>query len=75
MNPQIISVNNLTKQYQQTQVSGISNISFSIKQGDIVAIIGENGAGKSTLYEQVLKPKVQAPFINADLIQKTELSD
>ena len=38
-------------------------------------IAGPNGAGKSTLYEQVLKPKVQAPFINADLIQKTELSD
>ena len=38
-------------------------------------IAGPNGAGKSTLYQQVLKPKVQAPFINADLIQKTELSD
>lgn len=49
VNSSIISVNNLTKQYQQTQVSGISNISFSIKQGDIVAIIGESGSGKSTL--------------------------
>jgi predicted ABC-type ATPase len=38
-------------------------------------IAGPNGAGKSTFYEQVLKPKVQAPFINADIIQKTELSD
>lgn len=38
-------------------------------------IAGPNGAGKSTLYEQVLKPKVQAPFINADIIQKAELSD
>ncbi len=38
-------------------------------------IAGPNGAGKSTLYEQVLKLKVQAPFINADIIQKTELSD
>jgi ABC-type Fe3+/spermidine/putrescine transport system ATPase subunit len=49
VNEQIITVNNLTKQYQKTQVSGISNISFTIKRGDIVAIIGESGSGKSTL--------------------------
>ncbi len=49
MNEQIITVHTLTKQYQETQVSGISNISFSIKRGDIVAIIGESGSGKSTL--------------------------
>jgi predicted ABC-type ATPase len=38
-------------------------------------IVGPNGAGKSTLFEQVIKPRVAAPFINADLIQKTELAD
>ena len=41
----------------------------------LYVLAGPNGAGKSTFYEQVLKPKVQAPFINADIIQKTELSD
>jgi multiple sugar transport system ATP-binding protein len=46
---QIISVNNLTKQYQTDQVSGVQDISFSIKKGSIVAIIGESGSGKSTL--------------------------
>ncbi|WP_316782737.1 ABC transporter ATP-binding protein [Pedobacter frigiditerrae] len=59
MNEQIITVSNLTKQYQETQVSGISNISFSIKRGDIVAIIGESGSGKSTLLKCIyglLKP-------------------
>ena len=59
VNEQIIEVKNLTKQYQQTQVSGISNISFSIKRGDIVAIIGESGSGKSTLLKCIyglLKP-------------------
>ncbi len=49
MNEQIITVNNLSKQYQQTQASGIQDISFSIRAGDIVAIIGESGSGKSTL--------------------------
>jgi multiple sugar transport system ATP-binding protein len=59
VNEQIITVNNLTKQYQETQVSGISNISFTIKSGDIVAIIGESGSGKSTLLKCIyglLKP-------------------
>lgn len=38
-------------------------------------LAGPNGAGKSTLYETVIRPKVKAPFINADLIQKSELED
>jgi ABC-type spermidine/putrescine transport systems, ATPase components len=46
---QIISVKNLTKQYQTEQASGVKNISFDIKKGNIVAIIGESGSGKSTL--------------------------
>lgn len=46
---QIISVNHLSKQYQQEQASGVRDISFSITKGSIVAIIGESGSGKSTL--------------------------
>jgi predicted ABC-type ATPase len=38
-------------------------------------IAGPNGAGKSTFYEAVLKPSVNAPFINADIIQRDELKD
>ena len=49
MEEQIISVNNLSKQYQTEQASGVRNISFEIKKGSIVAIIGESGSGKSTL--------------------------
>jgi len=38
-------------------------------------IAGPNGAGKPTFYEAVLKPSVDAPFINADIIQRDELKD
>ena len=38
-------------------------------------LAGPNGAGKSTLYYTVIEPKIKAPFINADLIQKNELQD
>lgn len=41
----------------------------------MVMLAGPNGAGKSTLYEQVIRRKFNAPFINADKIQKEELSD
>lgn len=49
MEEQIISVKNLSKQYQTTQASGVRDISFDIKKGNIVAIIGASGSGKSTL--------------------------
>ncbi|MEO0884051.1 MAG: zeta toxin family protein, partial [Pseudomonadota bacterium] len=41
----------------------------------LIIIAGPNGAGKSTLYETRVAPKIAAPFINADLIQKTELKN
>jgi multiple sugar transport system ATP-binding protein len=46
---QVISVQHLTKQYQQTQHSGIRDISFDIESGQVIAILGESGSGKSTL--------------------------
>ncbi len=72
MNEQIISVNNLTKQYLQTQVSGINNVSFSIKTGDIVAIIGESGSGKSTLLKCIyglLKPDDGEVLFNGNKVK------
>jgi multiple sugar transport system ATP-binding protein len=49
----IISVRGLTKQYQTEQLSGISSITFDIKRGHIVAVIGESGSGKSTLLKAI----------------------
>jgi ABC-type sugar transport system ATPase subunit len=59
VNEQLITVSELTKQHQQNQISGIIDINFSIKEGSIVAIIGESGSGKSTLLKCIyglLKP-------------------
>lgn len=49
MEEPIITVKSLTKQHQAEQVSGVSDISFDIKKGNVVAILGESGSGKSTL--------------------------
>lgn len=53
MSDTIISVKNLTKQYQAEQAGGVKNISFDIMRGDVVAIIGESGSGKSTLLKSI----------------------
>ena len=42
-----IEVSHLSLGYDHQIV--ISNLSFSIEQGDFVCIVGPNGAGKSTL--------------------------
>lgn len=56
----------------QTQNSGVNNISFNIKQGDIVAIIGESGSGKSTLLKAIyglLKPDSGEVLLNGKKVK------
>jgi len=48
----IISVNSLTKYYGK--FLALSNISFSVEQGEIFGLIGPNGAGKTTAMRCIL---------------------
>lgn len=50
---QLLQVNNLKKIYTTrfggNQVQALSNVNFSVEQGEYVAIMGESGSGKTTL--------------------------
>jgi ABC-type glutathione transport system ATPase component len=44
--PVILSIQNIAKEFSGVKV--LDNISFDLRQGEIMGLIGENGAGKST---------------------------
>lgn len=49
---QVVKVNHLTKMYKQNM--GISDVTFSINEGETFGFIGPNGAGKSTTIRTIL---------------------
>ena len=48
----VIEIYNLTKNYGKNR--GVSNVNFSVQEGDIFGFLGPNGAGKSTTIRSML---------------------
>lgn len=48
----MLEVKNLVKRYSDK--TAVNNVSFSIKEGTILGLLGRNGAGKSTIFRCIL---------------------
>lgn len=50
----LLAVNNISKTYQRATKKAVSDVSFKVENGDIVAFLGPNGAGKTTTLKMIL---------------------
>ncbi|HEX7844221.1 MAG TPA: LPS export ABC transporter ATP-binding protein, partial [Chitinophagaceae bacterium] len=69
--PLMIHTRDLVKKYGQRVV--VNNVSFDVKQGEIVGLLGPNGAGKTTSFYQVVglvKPDQGEVFLGDENITK-----
>lgn len=48
-----ISFKNVSFTYEDTNITALKNVSFTVKRGETLAIIGKTGSGKSTILELI----------------------
>jgi energy-coupling factor transport system ATP-binding protein len=74
----MISIRNLSFSYEKETRTILENVSFDIREGEYVALMGENGCGKSTLVSCInglLTPTVGSVLVNGFDVGTAILAD
>lgn len=66
MTDTILSVSNLTVSLA-SGANIINGVSFKIKSGEVVAIVGDNGAGKSTILKAIMREETEHKKISGSI--------
>ncbi len=73
-----VTFKDVTFTYDDTNITALKNISFSVASGETVAILGKTGAGKSTIIELVARlydTKQGVILLDDNPIESTNLND
>ena len=72
---EVLEVKELTKIYGQgeNKVVALDNVSFRVKKGEFIAIVGASGSGKSTLMNMM--GGIDRPTSGSVIIEKKEIFD
>ncbi|MBI4654191.1 MAG: ABC transporter ATP-binding protein [Nitrospirae bacterium] len=68
-----ISFNNVTFIYPETNKKVIEDVSFRVKEGEVIAIVGRSGAGKTTLMDML--PRFYRPTNGNITIDGIDIND
>ncbi len=74
----ILQVRNLTKTYMQGKIAvhALNNVSFDVKRGEFMSIVGPSGSGKSTLLSMIgLLDKPTTGSVSIDGVEVTKAKD
>jgi energy-coupling factor transport system ATP-binding protein len=74
--PPVVEVNNVYFSYTNTPV--LQGITFTVCQGEIVAVIGQNGSGKTTLVKHInglLRPSSGEIFVEGESVKDKSVAE
>ena len=71
----LLSINNLSVKFSNDDVltTAVSNISFEVLPGELVAVVGESGSGKSVTALSLLQLLPKQAVVNGEILFQQDL--